>query len=403
MWGEKWDVDYEFENIESLTRQLIAAAKGPNSSAGKQFNDIKSSISAEIARAERSFALKVLSFEAIRQAELVVRYHQLSLTTLLDELFNLSGSISEQSKAKRNSNSLHVITEIQLLLEDLLQSIQILLPDYFDLDSPAPKSAKEKALLEIKEGSDQLEVSLSRFSIDPDLRVSALSVFTDFLKAHDQPITFRQVSCVRALAAQLLELTSNALEASPIDNQVRTILLNVNCNQNTCVGYFMHFLAMELSSAETISDKLERLALHYKTVSHTQTRSDFSFHVEQASLKMQVLEWLVEEIAFYERKRELNLGPSGKPDELIATDFKLIFDLSVAQFACFIKVLTETGVVQNKNQSELFRFLVRFVKTKRSENISYDSFRTRYFNVESNTKGAVSNLLHTCIGHIDAN
>jgi hypothetical protein len=77
--------------------------------------------------------------------------------------------------------------------------------------------------------------------------------------------------------------------------------------------------------------------------------------------------------------------------------------MSVSQFAYFIKTLTETGVIQNKNVSELIRFLAKFVKTKRSENISYESFRIKYYNAEDNTKGAVRNLLHTAIGYINNN
>ena len=63
--------------------------------------------------------------------------------------------------------------------------------------------------------------------------------------------------------------------------------------------------------------------------------------------------------------------------------------MSISQFAYFIRTFIEAGVIQNKNISELIRFLVRFVKTKRSENIAYESFRMKYYNVESSTKNSV--------------
>lgn len=77
--------------------------------------------------------------------------------------------------------------------------------------------------------------------------------------------------------------------------------------------------------------------------------------------------------------------------------------MSVSQFALFTKAFVESGVIQNKNVSELIRFLSKFVKTKRSGTISPESLRIKYYDVESSTKDAVKNLLHTAIGYINSN
>ena len=86
----------------------------------------------------------------------------------------------------------------------------------------------------------------------------------------------------------------------------------------------------------------------------------------------------------------------------IRKEFKFEFDMSVSQFAYFIRTFIEAGVIQNKNISELIRFLARFVKTKRSENIAYESFRMKYYNVEGTTKNSVKNILHNAIGYINS-
>ena len=108
-------------------------------------------------------------------------------------------------------------------------------------------------------------------------------------------------------------------------------------------------------------------------------------------------------VQFLERKRDLTTTSRITENDFAKKDFKLEFDMSVSQFAYFIKTLTETGVIQNKNISELIRFLSKFVKTKRSESISHESFRIKYYNPEENTKGAIRNLLHTAIGYINSN
>ena len=127
------------------------------------------------------------------------------------------------------------------------------------------------------------------------------------------------------------------------------------------------------------------------------------YDLQSKPLKDQLSDWLLEEIQYLERKRELVSKSASNEDVFVRKEFKLEFDMSVAQFAYFIKAFVETGVIQNKNISELIRFLAKFVKTKRSESISYDSFRMKYYNVESNTKSSVRNLLHTAIGYINSN
>jgi hypothetical protein len=396
-------VDNEFENLEKLTKKSIAIAKGSRKNFGKQFNDIKSSISAEVDRVRKSFALKVLSIELERQAKVFVRHHQFALIALLNELFDEVESKSRSGQSNRNLDSAKRFQEIDLILVSLLEYIKDSFPDLFNLNADIPRSSRENILLEAMACSDQLESNLTRYLIDPALRNLLLGIFSEFLKAHSRRIPFRQVSCIRELFNQTLAQLGILPDRSPIDAQIRKVLMSVDCNHVTCIRHYEWFLSNELLKCETISDKIELLAFYLKTVNQVRTLPHCKFDVEQPSLKTQVSEWLAEEMVFYEKKRQLGLGTSGKPDELVAGDFKLILDLSVAQFAYLIKVLTETGVIQNKNQSEVFRFLVRFIKTKRSENISYDSFRTRYFNAESNTKGAVINLLHTCIGHVEAN
>ena len=159
----------------------------------------------------------------------------------------------------------------------------------------------------------------------------------------------------------------------------------------------------ELLVAETLSGKLEKLAFYYKVVNQSLVKPGLVFDLSSPSLKEQLSEWILEEILYLERKQQLSVAFPGSAEDQVKKDFKLVFDMSVSQFAYFIKTLIETGVIQNKNISELIRFLSKFVKTKRSESISHESFRIKYYNPEENTKGAIRNLLHTAIGYINSN
>lgn len=93
----------------------------------------------------------------------------------------------------------------------------------------------------------------------------------------------------------------------------------------------------------------------------------------------------------------------GSPEEGPEKDFKVNFDLSVSQLAYLFKALIETGVIRNKNTSQLIRFLVKFVKTKKSESVSYDSFRMKFYNPESGTKDAVKKVLGSLLQYMSKN
>jgi hypothetical protein len=126
------------------------------------------------------------------------------------------------------------------------------------------------------------------------------------------------------------------------------------------------------------------------------------FNNEASSIQKQLLEWIAQELDYLKHKQQLQMTPSSKGEGLV-NDFKLNFDLSVSHLAYLFKSFTETGVIQNKNTSELIRFLTKFVKTKKSEAVSYESFRIKYYNAESGTKDAVKKTLQSLINYMNKN
>ena len=92
-----------------------------------------------------------------------------------------------------------------------------------------------------------------------------------------------------------------------------------------------------------------------------------------------------------------------KTESQIKGDFKIIFDLSVSQLAYVFKILIDTGIIRNKNISEVIRFLSRFVKTKRAEAVSYESLRIKFYNTESGTKDTIRKTFQSLLSYINKN
>jgi hypothetical protein len=392
---------YEFKHIETLIRNAIGSSTDQSTS-NEQLDQVRNAIAEESARIKNAFALKVLSFQQ-NQVERFIQYHQLALINLLNNLHEALAIINKGRSINKESHVSEFINFSCNELEEILKFIQNSFQGYFGLDVGVPEVVKERVLKALKESSILLEGNLSKFEIDPALLSICVSAVTDFLKEPDLKITYRKVNWIKGLIAELLQLGGASQEGALLNPELQSVLLHLNYNSIAYLKYCTDIINRELSVAETLTGKLEKLAFHYKVVCQSHVKPDFVFDLSSPPLKEQLSEWVLEEIQFLERKQQLSRAYSDPVEEQVKKDFKLVFDMSVSQFAYFIKTLTETGVIQNKNVSELIRFLSKFVKTKRSENISYESFRIKYYNAEDNTKGAVRNLLHTAIGYINNN
>lgn len=372
---------YEFETIESLIRSAFDE-KTRSSSSFEQFAQVRNAVASERDRIRNSFVLITWQIQDATERSCFVLYHQNRLTVLIDKLFR----ITETEKASKIAPEAFFLYD---LLEQILKHIEEELPDYFDLNSKAPESLRSRVLKSISSRKTGDSESLGDLCIK--------EIVTNLQTPTSKP-SHKALKYAERLVESLYELLGKGASEEDYQN----LLVSLNFNSQLFLTYWIKRIRTELSGLESDAEKLERLALYLKELNQMYGGSMAFIHTAK-SIKTQVGEWILEEINFLERKLDLTTPTQVTEKEQFKRDFKLEFDMSVAQFAFFIKAFIETGVIQNKNISELIRFLAKFVKTKRSENISYESFRMKYYNVESATKDAVRNLLHTAIGFINSN
>lgn len=379
-------MDNEFTKIELLIRNAIDSIIKSPGTAGEQIAKDKSVISDEVIRATKSFVLKTLMLDGSIGLRRMVQFHQYSTMQLTDELT----AIDEYDPDAFYSSQ----TEILLLF------LQSRFSEHFDLDAMLPEIHRKKSVATTKR---LYGVVMARLSVNqPDKTL--IEIFTrpieEFLtQSH---ASFRQTGYAKELVAGFKE----AIPAEPEEiesEKIRSLLIHFNFNSEACFDHYIGYFTGQMTEADSVSDRLEKLAFSYKTINQIQVKPGLIYDPKARPLTDQLSDWLLQEMNYLERKVELALKGSLSEEPTIRKEFKLEFDMSVAQFAYFIRTFIEAGVIQNKNISELIRFLARFVKTKRSENISYESFRMKYYNVENSTKDSVKNLLHTAIGYINSN
>ena len=72
---------------------------------------------------------------------------------------------------------------------------------------------------------------------------------------------------------------------------------------------------------------------------------------------------------------------------------RLQTDMSVAQLGYLIRIMIEVGIIKNTNQRDVLRLFSGIVKTKHADTISPESLRTRFYNIEENTRLAIKDLV----------
>jgi len=105
-------------------------------------------------------------------------------------------------------------------------------------------------------------------------------------------------------------------------------------------------------------------------------------------------DWLSEEIIFLEKKYHYLKAADDQIRELpLHNNFKALTELSVSQFAIFLRLVSENGVINHKNTRELLRFYSQHTQTRRVLNISPDSLYLNYYNASDADRQVVKSYI----------
>lgn len=390
-------LEYAFENIESLIQGAVDPSIKSSKPFEERFAQVRNTVAIERDRIKKSFALKVWALENSQRSH-YVQYHQQRLIALIDELFEIS-----RRKEEKGGVQSRISSEAFFLYDQLAEVLSLIrneLSEYFCRDVKVPESHKMKILASIQESYKNLQHRMD--GKENKLIAICISHIKGFIEGMEPKTTYRKVQYMEVLTESISRFLQSNNDDLP-EEEIRTFLVSVDFNSTAYFKYYTEFIQNQLAQLDSNSERLEQLAFHNKTINQIQLTPGIAYDPGSRGIRTQLSEWISEEVEFLERKRFLATNAQIAENDFAKKDFKLEFDMSVSQFAFFIKAFIETGVIQNKNISELIRFLSKFVKTKRSENISYESFRIKYYNVEGGTKDAVKNTFHTAIGFINSN
>lgn len=375
---------YELENIESQIGRIVALVNADKLSE-EESKEILDSVRLECEKFKKGLRRLVLSAEPEKRVRRYFHFHQKGLAGLIDKIDQSTALIATV-----------LFSSVRKLLVDLLDTLSRQFPQFFDYSARIPGFLTKRVISELTEFADSLRAKFGGTALDPAL----LDVVLDSFKVPEP--SYHLLNYLRYLRQHMFDLDISVNDPDLLRQDLCKLLITCNYNAERFFDYYTRSVNKALVNCETLTDRIDLVSWFLKQCNQEQCLQKISFDPQLPPIHVQLGEWLTQELDYLRQKYQFRLSP-GLHEEDPEKDFKLNFDLSVSQLAYLFKALIETGVVRNKNTSQLIRFLVKFVKTKKSESVSYESFRMKFYNPESGTKDAVKNVLGSLVQYISKN
>ncbi|RAW01970.1 hypothetical protein DQQ10_05270 [Pseudochryseolinea flava] len=381
-----WELAYELETIESKINENISLAA--SESITVDVPEFHRELDSECAKIKKAFRHQVVSFENENLVKRYFHFHQESLIDLINTI---------QANTRAGSGD-QIFDPVVTKLSDLLTYLEDHFPEYFDLDMKMPTAASNVIVVELSAFNETIAERFESLNVDIGLIQLIKNTIEQFI-IHPTLMSFRTFYYFKFLRIHLSNLKA--------DNSTETLdlirlLMHCNFNQESFYQYFVRYIQWAVNKVASVNEKLDELAFYLKFANQEASVGSFAFNHNSVPVNIQIADWISQEVQYLKNKQQLS-PMTLNAEDAISTEFKLNFDLSVSILAYLFRAFTETGVIQNKNTSELIRFLTKYVKTKRSESLSYESFRIKYYSVENGTKDAVKKMLQSVLNFINKN
>lgn len=347
---------------------------------------------------------------------------------LKNENLNIKRSIKEQVfNFKSNVKIEHFIHKTQLALESQLHLL---------IKHIEPKSKKE--LYEYSDKFDKIDCLKCQFSHLEKLLIFLEKEYTNYLN-NKSMIPYRTVLIDEVEIASKIEYVRNSLLSMVIEKELLQIifepilnltnlqtqekisyyqynyakkylieianfiyqnpqgitqlewcnwLIEMHVNTFDFFDYITSILKNEFNNCDTEIEKLDLMFHYLKFYNQSKNKLGVSYKENLPEIKFQIYNWLEEEIEFLSRKKELTKKME-HTNESSCNHNKIHLDLSVAQLAFILNLLIKTGIIKNDNIKEVLQLATILFKTDMTESISFDSLRSKFYNVETSTSEAV--------------
>ncbi|MGV8094685.1 MAG: hypothetical protein AB2L24_22760 [Mangrovibacterium sp.] len=267
-------------------------------------------------------------------------------------------------------------------LQDLIDSVYRDYSALYDKNQKITDNARPVVTSEIKEKLESLSLPVAdpEHSLFEEVKASVDQCFEEAV------ITYGLVSYLHAFIREIILVKEHNLKQL-IGVTLTDLLISFNFNSVSVVSRFISNIREEASKIEKETDKITFFNHWLKRVSQLPVSSADAFDSRRESAFDCLHKWLSEEILFHEKSLMLHSGvPYGTGLSVTGNGVKLELNLSVQQIACFMRLFIQCGIIKNGGTRDLSAFISEHFRSRKQENISVESLRVKYYNIEESTR-----------------
>lgn len=385
---------YELGKLESVIKALLASNKDTTAMQFEFGADLRHTLRSEADAIKKNLVHEVFNIEDELHLQRYIQFHQQELVRLHDLVEphhllpagNLDSSIDVEDRAATKRT-----------IEELLHFIERHFTRYFNQDAKAPEAYIALTGEALVKAMNEYNDELKKGNVNDRLIALVLAPLRKFIERMGSgKLTYRDIMYVSEVGKELKRrlIPGN----SKLHESIRYTFLYLNYNTIQYFNYYTGYILDQVKTSDNAPEKIEKLSYVLKTINQTQVKPGIAYNSVYPPLKEQLVDWISEEIAYQERTFQLTqkLMPSGS----LPGDFKIQLDMSLSQLAYMLRIFIDMKMIQNKNLSAILRFFSRSYQV-RQQNISYESFRVRYYNPEESVRKSVRSLLLQLVDYIN--
>jgi hypothetical protein len=373
-------MNYIIEKFDHIITSLSSSDKMNGGIKREEANDIIKDCEEEKERIRLQIMEEVFNAREERTLELLIDKYQSVFIRLIDQLYAYQQTNKKQQEYKLLSKALYEY------LNELLYFLQIHYAKYFNHFQKMPFIKMEHIKKELKPKLETIIAAFQRTILNEKLIRLIIQPLEQFISSNT--ITYNESQYMKAITGELLAIDTTVQEEDIIAI-VKKILISINFNSPELTAYLINELDTLVADEESVQGKLRILKYQLKEINQVTIKPEYALHNDYSSLKEQIINWLNEEILFYQAEHAVVIA---MPNPIIS-DTKIHTSLSVPQLALLFRLLKEEQLITNTNQSELLKVVSGCFTTMHKESFSYGHLHGKYYKIEQHTKRTVYDML----------
>jgi hypothetical protein len=376
----------EINELEKTVGALLNNAPIDNQSSYlKQITGWVARVQELCADLKKKWTRELLSNTKEQIVKRYIQYHQAGIIQLSDGV----STRSSHTNFTTGSDALHVAYhKIIMELEGMLQFLSSQFYQYFDSDHTASKYYRRQLDLKVSE-IEPLILNINQPLIDKALRIvvinSVKEVTADGIIGG---ISYREADQVYNLINMIYQLIVNGKNVTT-ERLIASLYLQ-NFNSLHFLNWYKEHILNQLSELIGDDNRDKFIDHQINGFSGVYVNAEKAIQVELPAIDRSIIPWLQEQTSTQTLIPIVN-SPS----------FQFPLNLSVPQFALFIRVFYKTGCFPIDNVALITRFFTEHFTTKKQPHISQKSFGRAFYNLDQSAAAVVRDFLQKMLNYLN--